>query len=402
MSCLSNIAVADYTEAPQAGISVETISNYRAFLDLKPTWDRLVEAAGIDHPFLEHDWIRTWWDSFSKGSSLYILLVKSGDEPIAIAPMIRSTVRMWGMKVRRLGFFYNAHVPRADFIIAQQPHEAYRVIWDHLYQNRSWDILQFCQLPHDSATLEELPRLAAENDCPTGAWLSAVSPYQPIRTSWGQYFNGLSAKHRANLRNRFKRLRKMGSVEMESITSDENLADALEAGMRLEAAGWKGKANTAIACDPNISRFYSTLAWRAAERGWIHLNFLNAGPNRVAFDYSLSYKNKIYRLKSGYDPALAYCSPSHLLVFLAMQDAFERHLTEYDFLGASDEWKRKWAEETRAHYWLYVFAPTVKGRLLHRIKFHLVPTVKRGLRKLYRAISQLTARSPIVALQDLR
>ena len=40
---------------------------------------------------------------------------------MAIAPLILTPIRMWGIKVRRLGFFYNAHVPRADFLIAQRP-----------------------------------------------------------------------------------------------------------------------------------------------------------------------------------------------------------------------------------------------------------------------------------------
>src|ERR1700761_8853510 len=98
---------------------VETVSDYRAFLDLEPAWDELVEEAGIDHPFLEHSWVRTWWECFGAGSRLHILVVKEGDDIVAIAPLISTAVRMFGLSVRRLGFFYNAHVPRADFLIAR-------------------------------------------------------------------------------------------------------------------------------------------------------------------------------------------------------------------------------------------------------------------------------------------
>ena len=69
----------------------------------------------------------------------------------------------------------------------------------------------------------------------------------------------------------------------------------MEAGLRLEAAAWKGKARTAISCDADVARFYSTLAQRAAERGWMRLHFLQA-PQRVAFDYSLAYRNRIQLL----------------------------------------------------------------------------------------------------------
>src|SRR5215831_16118833 len=78
-------------------LRVETVSNYQQFLDLKPAWDRLVDAAGIEHPFLEHDWIRTWWDCFGSGSELNIVLIHAGSDLIAIAPLILTTVRILGI-----------------------------------------------------------------------------------------------------------------------------------------------------------------------------------------------------------------------------------------------------------------------------------------------------------------
>lgn len=364
-----------------AEIRVETISDYQAFLDLEPVWNEVAEAAGLDHPFLEHAWVRTWWECFGAGSTLQILVLKAGDQTVAIAPLILTPIRMWGIRVRRLGFFYNAHVPRADFLIAERPEEVYRAIWNHLSRSGGWDLLQLCQLPEGSATLEAIPELAASDDCRIVTWLSGASPYLSLRASWGQYFDSLAGKHRSNLRNRFKRLNGIGPVAVETITSDEKLTDALEAGLQLEAAAWKGEARTAISCDPDVSKFYSTLAPRAAERGWMRLHFLRTGPQRVAFDYSLSYKNRIHLLKLGYDPAYAPYSPSNLLLCMVLQDALERGVREYDFLGECADWKLSWTKQSRPHYWLFVFSSTLQGRLLHRIKSQLVPLLKRVLRR---------------------
>ena len=377
-----------------AEIRVETISDYQAFLDLEPVWNEVAAAAGLDHPFLEHAWVRTWWECFGAGSTLQILVLKAGDQTVAIAPLILTPIRMWGIKVRRLGFFYNAHVPRADFLIAQRPEEAYRAIWNHLSRSRNWDLLQLCQLPEGSATLEAIPGLAAPDHCQIVTWLSGASPYLPLRASWGQYLDSLPGKHRSNLRNRFKRLNGIGPVEVELITSGEKLTDALEAGLQLEAAAWKGEARTAISCDPDVSKFYSTLARRAAERGWMRLDFLRAGPQRVAFDYSLSYKNRIHLLKLGYDPAYAPYSPSNLLLFMVLQSAFERGVREYDFLGESADWKVQWTKHSRPHYWLFVFSSSFKGRLLHLIKSQLVPLLKRNsLRPLRNLVLRLADRA---------
>jgi CelD/BcsL family acetyltransferase involved in cellulose biosynthesis len=366
-----------------AKIRVETISDYQQFVDLEPVWNEVAHAAGLDHPFLEHAWVRTWWECFSAGSTLHILVVRAGNKPIAIAPLILTAIRMWGIKVRRLGFFYNAHVPRADFLIAQRSEEVYHAIWSYLFRKCSWDLLELCQLPDESETLDTIPRLAGADGCPTGVWPSDASPYMPLCIAWDRYFNSLPAKHRANLRNRFKRLKGTGPVELEAIAADEKIADALEAGFRLEAAGWKGKSRTAISCDQNTFRFYSILAQRTAKCGWTLLNFLRAGSKRVAFEYCLNYKNRIYRLKSGYDPSYARYSPSNLLSCLVLRNAFDQGIREFEFLGDSEDWKLQWTRQTKPHHWLFVFSGTFKGRLLYLIKFQLIPLFKRaGLHRL--------------------
>jgi len=218
--------------------------------------------------------------------------------------------------------------------------------------------------------------LASAAHCRTGVWASDSSPYLPIGPSWERYFDSLAAKHRSNLRNRFKRLKATGQVEIEAIDSAEGLKDGVDDGLRLEAAAWKGEAQTAISCDPAVARFYTTLAERAAERGWIQLHFLRAGEARVAFDYSLSYKNRIYLLKVGYDPAYAPLSPSNLLLCRVLQNAFEQGVTEYDFLGADADWKLSWTKQLKRYCWLFIFPGTFKGRYLHAIKFHLIPLLK--------------------------
>jgi CelD/BcsL family acetyltransferase involved in cellulose biosynthesis len=358
-------------------LHVEAVTGYEPFLELEPIWNRLVDEADIDHPFLEHVWVRTWWECFGSGSTLHILVVKAGDKPIAIAPLMLTRVRMWGIPVRRLGFFYNAHVPRAGLIVARANPEAYGAIWSYLSSHRSWDLLQLCQLPEGSDTLSGIGEVAARDGFPVGIWKSCESPYVPLRTPWTEYFGSLTAKHRANLRNRFKRLRALGTVELQAVTSEHALTDALDDGLFLEAAAWKRDAGTAISCDPNVARFYTLLAQRAERHGWLRLHFLAAGAKRIAFDYSLCYKNRLYLLKLGYDPAYAQYSPSNLLTQLALEASFERKEVEYDFLGDNLDWKKCWSRQARTHYWLYVFTDTVKGRFLRELKFKWIPLLRR-------------------------
>ena len=190
-------------------IRVETISDYQEFL----TWSRS-GTKWRKRP----DWTIPSWSTpgcapggsaSAPGSRLQILVLRAGDQTLAIAPLIQTPIRMWEIKVRRLGFFYNAHVPRADFLIAQRREEVYRALWSHLSQSSTWDLLQLCQIPEGSATLEAIAGLAGQDQCHTVTWVSGASPYLAI-TSWERYVDSLPAKHRANLRNRLKRLNGIG------------------------------------------------------------------------------------------------------------------------------------------------------------------------------------------------
>src|ERR1700733_14109214 len=180
------------TESAAAEIRVQEISSYEAFLDLEPVWTQVVEAAALGNPFLEFAWARTWWECFGKGHALNVLVLWAGDLPIAIAPLMVSSTRMYGLNVRRLGFLYNSHVPRTDFIIARRPNDAYRAIWNHLTQDRRWDLLQLFQLPESSRTLKEVSTLAQQGGYPSGRWASGSSPYVPLDKSWHEYFSSLA------------------------------------------------------------------------------------------------------------------------------------------------------------------------------------------------------------------
>ena len=361
-------------------IRFQVVSDYREFVALEPVWDRVLQAADQEHryPFLEFCWARTWWDCFGQGSQLHIVVLWRNEEPMAIAPLMLSRVRLSGVPVRCLGFLYNSHVPRADFLVGKYPEQAYQAIWRYLSTRRSWDVLQLCQLPDTSPTMTAISRLAENDGFYTGTWDAGASPRVDTTGAWTEYFDSLAAKHRSNLRNRLKRL---GPVERETVASKLELREALEDGFRIEASAWKGDAGTAIASSAELRRFYSEFARQAGERGWLRLNFLRTGDRRVAFDYSLDYGNRVYLLKLGYDAALSTYAPSQLLLSLVLRDAFEQGREEYDFLGEFVEWKRSWAKDSTAHRWLYITAPTLTGRLFHLLKFHLNPLVKRLLRK---------------------
>jgi CelD/BcsL family acetyltransferase involved in cellulose biosynthesis len=357
---------------------VEAVSRYDEFAALESPWNALVDRAGIDYPFLRHEWLRTWWDCFGAGKKLHVLLVRSRDELVAAAPFMLTQGRMYGVPVRRLEFIFNVHTPRMDVIISRAHREVYRVLWKYLHENQHlWDVVALYQLPEGSPTLVELTRAAERDGCPTGQWTSDASPYLTLEGQTAEsYRAGLATKHKSNMRNRTKRLAKLGTVALETIEGRSGLPEALDDGFAIEAAAWKGEARTAIRCDEALNRFYTRMAHVSAARGWLRLDFLTVNGRRIAFGYSLVYRDKLYLLKAGYDPEFFPYSPFNLLCERTIQTAFDQGLQEFDFLGADAEWKMKWTNATRRHYWLFLFSPRARTRFVHWAKFRLATALR--------------------------
>jgi CelD/BcsL family acetyltransferase involved in cellulose biosynthesis len=105
--------------------------------------------------------------------------------------------------------------------------------------------------------------------------------------------------------------------------------------------------------------------------------FLTVGGRRVATSYGSCFANRLFLFKTGYDPEFAACSPFKLLTYFAIQAAYTEGLAEVDFLGDAEPWKLEWTETSRPHEWLFVFSGSVRARLLHSVKFQMVPELKK-------------------------
>ncbi len=374
MRVTTTAGVSPESHARLEELSAEFVTAERDLLELEPAWNGLVRDADIDHPFLTYEWVYTFWQCFGPGNRLHVVVVRDAGEVIAIAPLMLTSGRVLGIPTRCPEFIGNVHTPRCDLLIGRRHEAARRAIWDVIARDSGWDVLRLCQLPAESPTVPELARLATADGFRPGVWEAQGQRYLRLDTGW-EY--SIKAKHRSNLRNRLVRLSRLGDVELEVVSSREGLDEALEDGFRIEAAAWKGARGTAMTSDPAIHLFYARLAERMADRGWLRLQFLRLGEQRIAFGYSLCYRNTLRLLKTGYDPEYRLYSPGHLLMWRVLREASQEGITEFDFLGADASWHADWTTNVRPHAWLFVFRKGPRGWLMHAVKFRLLPALRR-------------------------
>ncbi|MEW2130154.1 GNAT family N-acetyltransferase [Streptomyces sp. NPDC005435] len=68
-------------------LTTELVTDPGAFAALAPAWTRLHRRCATATPFQSHAWLHSWWRSYGRPGRLRLLLVRSGPDLVAAAPL---------------------------------------------------------------------------------------------------------------------------------------------------------------------------------------------------------------------------------------------------------------------------------------------------------------------------
>jgi CelD/BcsL family acetyltransferase involved in cellulose biosynthesis len=117
----------------------------------------------------------------------------------------------------------------------------------------------------------------------------------------------MSAGKRKELRRQRRRLEDTAPVTVSTVSAD--IAPALKDFMALEAGGWKGAAETAMANDPAITAFVEQAVTGLAAEGKARIDRLSLDGKPIAATITLSSGDTAWCWKIAYDEGLARSSP---------------------------------------------------------------------------------------------
>jgi CelD/BcsL family acetyltransferase involved in cellulose biosynthesis len=207
---------------------------------------------------------------------------------------------------------------------------------------------------------------------------AARRPYIEIG-EWEEYESHLPKMLRGDTRRRRRRLAEQGEVSVEVVDGSERLGPLLREGFTVEAAGWKGRAGTAITSRPKTREFFIDGARWAASRGILRLAFLRLDGRPIAFQYDLEDNGVFFFLKTGFDPAFSVFAPGRLLLHEMVRRAFALGLKRFELLGGDDPYKLQWTSTCHELVRLHAFAPTIAGRVEGAAYVYGSPLAKRTL-----------------------
>lgn len=126
------------------------------------------------------------------------------------------------------------------------------------------------------------------------------------------YLNlALSHKRRKEFRRLENRVAEQGRLEYVHLTED--VEAWIDRFLSLEAAGWKGRAHTAIACDEKDRTFFTEAMREAFRRGRLMMLGLSLNGRMIAQKCSLMAGEAGFAFKIAFDEDYAHYSPGTLL-----------------------------------------------------------------------------------------
>jgi CelD/BcsL family acetyltransferase involved in cellulose biosynthesis len=159
-----------------------------------------------------------------------------------------------------------------------------------------------------------------------------------------------------NLRHTIKRLqnridRENVDVHLDIKTEPGEMPDAVAAYSRLESAGWKGRAGTAVLGDDDQGRFYAAMMQAFCRDGCGLVCQLRLAGRLVATDICIHDGKTVIVLKTTYDEAAKAWSPAQLMRYMVFQKFFDEFkFRTIEFYGPVKDWHSKLSSDVRTMY----------------------------------------------------
>jgi CelD/BcsL family acetyltransferase involved in cellulose biosynthesis len=339
-------------------VRIEKVTTREGFAALEPIWNRLLEQSTSNTLTLTYEWLSTWWEVFSEGRELYILLAIVGNEVIGIAPMLKRTVQHYGvLPFRRIEFLASGEEEAdeicsdyLDFILQQgREEEALKAIFKYIQEaDADWDEVLLTDMSGESPNQQRLKSLCENSGTRLQTMREELCVYLQLPTSWDELLNNLPRTFRRKII-RDRRAFAAYEGELKIIESSEGFEEGFAALVELHQERWMSKGMPGVFASEKFMRFHRLFAPKAIKNAWLKLYVALKDGKAVAAIYNFAFNGKVHAYQSGFrQEESGLNSPVILLRSFAIEHTIGFEFKEYDFLkGKEGSYKFKWLPQTR-------------------------------------------------------
>lgn len=232
-------------------------------------WDTLAQWAGEPNPFFESWYLLPSLRALDPDSRVQLLWLEANGELVALLPLRREW-SYYGRPLPHWRAWTQANCFLGTPLVASG---CEGVFWRALF---AWAdrhagarlFLHLPQLPRTGPLYDALVKALAHEGRQAALVQEEERAMLASDLSPDAYLDGaLAGKKRKELRRQHRRLGEEGALAVERLTGAEDLASWIDDFLKLERAGWKSDAGSALACVPATETIFRQALTGAAARG---------------------------------------------------------------------------------------------------------------------------------------
>lgn len=310
--------------APGSGPVLMRILDKQALLALGPEWEELIQHALEENAYYGRQYAQALLEHVEK-RPVHAVSVWHGPRLIALMPYVSAPLR-WGGLARVNKTWRTPYTPMTVPLIDRR--EAIAAIAGLV------DAMSDGTTGADAWLLLDMTLDGPVNRALSAEWHKrdmehqVYGPFERAILTHGDTFDThmksqVSKKRRKDLVRNRKRLAELGTLHYERHTDGKGLECAVEDFLRIEAAGWKGAAGTALDCSTETRAFARQAFGTWNRQSVTRADLLRLNGQAIAVNLSLQTGRTAFTIKCAFDETYRTQSAGLLLEEDMIRDFLE-------------------------------------------------------------------------------
>lgn len=312
-------------------LKYEVIKSLHELEPYQKDWSNILEEFNNDNPFVEYEWISTWWEILGRSHPVEIYVVKNDDDPVAFFPFEHS--KRFG--IHQYQFIGSDEAFYMEVISSPQWLEkSIQYLFTELEKKYGRVLFDLNGLLESKDTSNLIEKFAIEKQYPHSIF-RVVTPFINFNeTSYQQLINRSKRKIK-EIDRREKKLKSLGNLTYK--TNDEK---HLEEMFRLYENRWRKKLKKSNFSSYPMRKFYETLIGKRNHSFRVEINYLYFEDCLIGFTYYIYCRGRKVGVKKAHESDFNMFGPGRLI---EKESLASKDYSLYDFGRGYEQYKLMWS-----------------------------------------------------------
>jgi CelD/BcsL family acetyltransferase involved in cellulose biosynthesis len=369
--------------AASSPILVKTLDTAAEFAALAADWGRLHDQTGAASVFSSWLWQYQWWELYGAGRPLRVLVATQAGQVVGILALYLQTATVASLPVRMLravGTGGDTHPDDLGPVLSQGASETavLEALAGAALRLKGWDVFLVTDLIAPSPFAQAVAGVARRAGIAVTTGRSQKISYVKLSGGWDSFLASLKADRRSKIRRARKKLLASHAARFYVWSDQAGLDGAVDKLVELHHKRWGASGLSESFASREYVETHRRIMKSCLARGWLRLYCLEVGGEIAAMTYCYRFRDRVFLVQCGYDPALSRFKPGHVLLGYAIEHAAGEAVEVFDFLRGEHRYKEELANGHRETGYVAAFQSTLPAWIYRLRRIHL-PRLKARL-----------------------